>query len=46
MLNQAGFPFYWAYLISLLIYAGAFQYVPVSLSAGTDIDFGLNGLNR
>ena len=27
MMNQAGFPFYWAYLVSLTVYTGAFQFV-------------------
>ena len=35
MMNQAGFAFYWAYLVSLTVYTGAFQFVIVSfLSAG------------
>lgn len=38
MMNQAGFPFYWAYLVSLTVYTGAFQFVIVSfLSAGAGI---------
>ena len=38
MMNQAGFPFYWAYLVSLTVYTGAFQCVIVSfLSAGAGI---------
>ena len=38
MMNQAGFPFYWAYLVSLTVYTGAFQFVMVSfLSAATGI---------
>ena len=38
MMNQAGFPFYWAYLVSLTVYTGAFQFVMVSfLSATTGI---------
>ena len=37
-MNQAGFPFYWAYLVSLTVYTGAFQFVIVSfLSAGAGI---------
>lgn len=38
MMNQAGFPFYWAYLVSLTVYTGAFQFVIISfLSAGAGI---------
>ena len=38
MMNQAGFPFYWAYMVSLTVYTGAFQFVIVSfLSAGAGI---------
>ena len=38
MMNQDGFPFYWAYLVSLTVYTGAFQFVIVSfLSAGAGI---------
>lgn len=38
MMNQAGFSFYWAYLVSLTVYTGAFQFVIVSfLSAGAGI---------
>lgn len=38
MMKQSGFAFYWAYLISLTIYTGAFQFVIVSfLTAGTGI---------
>ena len=38
MMNQAEFPFYWAYLVSLTVYTGAFQFVIVSfLSAGAGI---------
>lgn len=38
MMNQAGFPFYWAYLVSLTVYTGAFQFVLISfLSAGAGI---------
>ena len=38
MMNQAGFPFYWAYMVSLMVYTGAFQFVIVSfLSAGAGI---------
>lgn len=38
MMNQAGFPFYWAYLVSLMVYTGAFQFVIVSfLAAGAGI---------
>lgn len=38
MMNQAGFPFYWAYLVSLTVYTGAFQFVIVSfLAAGAGI---------
>ncbi len=38
MMEQAGFPFYLAYLISLTIYTGAFQFAIVSfLAAGTGI---------
>lgn len=38
MMNQAGFAFYWAYLISLTIYTGAFQFVMVSfLTTGAGI---------
>lgn len=37
-MKQSGFAFYWAYLISLTIYTGAFQFVMVSfLAAGTGI---------
>ena len=40
MMNQAGFPFYWAYLVSLTVYTGAFQFVMVSfLSAATGIAY-------
>ena len=34
MMNQAGFPFYWAYLVSLTVYTGAFQFVIVSFCGG------------
>ena len=38
MMNQAGFAFYWAYLVSLTVYTGAFQFVIVSfLSAGAGL---------
>ena len=38
MMNQAGFPFYWAYLVSLTVYTGAFQFDIISfLSAGAGI---------
>lgn len=38
MMNEAELPFYWAYLVSLTVYTGAFQFVIVSfLSSGTSI---------
>lgn len=38
IMYQAGFPFYWAVLISVIVYSGAFQFVLVPfLSAGTSL---------
>ena len=34
MLQRSGYPFYWAILMSTVIYAGSMQYVAVSLLAG------------
>ena len=43
MMNQAGFPFYWAYLVSLTVYTGAFQFVMVSFRGNRDCYYCVHG---